>query len=367
MGFEKALEKKVLICCGSGGVGKTTLSAALGVYAANLGKSVLVLTIDPAKRLANSLGLENLEGDEVEVAPGKFKGRLFAAVLDMKKTFDEFIVRLASSEEGAEKVLNNNIYQQLSTALSGSQEYTALERLLLAVTSEKYDLVILDTPPTKHAIDFLNAPVKIHSLFQETVIRWFLMPFSTLDKFSLGLMNRGTKAALKGFEKLGGSEFFTSVLEFFSSIKDWQKDLRERAAEVHRLLTSSHTGFVLVTGFNSVRIEEARYFERSLKRGGYLLSAIIVNRAFPLWGEINSQGDVDRLNEEDKENYHKLYEYYNILKEYYSNQQHAFSQFAGELRNQVLFVRLPDFNQDIHDIQGLSHIADRLKEASEDK
>jgi anion-transporting ArsA/GET3 family ATPase len=358
--------KKVLICCGSGGVGKTTLSAALGVRAAEIGLKVLVLTIDPARRLANSLGLSELNELENRIAPDDFKGELYASMLDVKKTFDDFITKLASSPEMANRVLENHVYQQISTALNGSQEYTALEKLLQVVTSKKYDLVVLDTPPTKHAIDFLNAPVKIHSLFQDSIIKWFLMPFTTLDKISLGLMNRGTKAALKMFEKMVGSEFLTTLTEFFSSMRDWQKILRDRTAEVHRLLTSSDTGFILVTGFSSVRIEEAKFFERSLLSGGYVLSAIIVNRAFPEWDEksyeaasgLNPNHDFENPN--GSQSLQKISKYYEEMRSFFRSQENAFKTFAIEPRKDVLLIRLPDFDQDVHDVNSLKNVAARL-------
>ncbi|MDZ4676274.1 MAG: ArsA-related P-loop ATPase [Oligoflexia bacterium] len=363
MDFDELLKsKKVLICCGSGGVGKTTLSAALGVRGAELGLKVMVLTIDPARRLATSLGLKNLN-EEVQVAPGQFKGELYGSQLDVKKIFDDFIIKLAPNPEVSERVLKNTIYKQLSTALNGSQEYTALEKLLQVVSSGKYDLVILDTPPTKHAIDFLNAPVKIHTLFQDSIIKWFLMPFTTLDKMSLGLMNRGTKAAFKVFENIAGTEFLLNLTEFFASIRDWQKLLRDRTAEVHRLLTSGTTGFVLVTGFNAVKIEEARFFERSLKKGGYLLSAIVVNRAFPLWGRHEIVHDDAKKEMINTPQYLKLREYYEKLHEFYLSQQEAFKNFAGEHRQNVIFSRLPDIDQDVHDIESLKTLAKRFDNA----
>ncbi|MBK9293449.1 MAG: ArsA family ATPase [Oligoflexia bacterium] len=357
MVFDKLLEeKKVLICCGSGGVGKTSLSAALGLRAAELGKKVLVMTIDPAKRLANALGLENLY--EIEKRVPTQKGELYAEMLDMKRTFDDFIYRLAPTPEAAQKVLANIVYQQLSTALNGSQEYTALERLLQAHTSGKFDLIILDTPPTKHAMDFLNAPAKIHTLFQESIMKWFLMPFSTLDKLSLGLMNRGTKAAFKMLERLAGSEFISTISEFFSAIRDWQKTLRDRTAEVHRLLTNQGTGFVLITGFNSVKIEEARFFENSLKKGGYQLSGIIVNRAFPLWA--NADSGILKTDKTADEALNKLKKHYQELKRYYQIHLQAYTAFEKELRQNVLFLKIPDLSQDINSINGLKNLMERL-------
>ena len=340
------------------------MSAALGVRAAELGLKVLVLTIDPAKRLATSLGLDQLGDEQRQIGQGRFVGELYASMLDMKKTFDDFIIRLAPSPAIAERVLKNNVYQQVSTALNGSQEYTSLEKLLQIMAQKKFDIVILDTPPTKHAIDFLHAPIKIHTLFQDSIIKWFLMPFTTLDKMSLGLMNRGTKLAFKAFEKLAGSEFLSNLTEFFASIREWQKALRDRTAEVHRLLTSNSTGFVLVTGFNSVKIEEARFFERTLKKGGYYLSAIIINRAFPLWeqSEIGVGELIDDKKDSLGENYRLITEYYRSMQKFYRSQQTAFKNFAGEVRQNVIFALLPDFDQDIHDVDSLKQVADRLVE-----
>ena len=329
-----------------------------------MGLRVLVLTIDPARRLATSLGLKNLN-EETRIQPEHFHGELYGAMLDMKRIFDQFILSMAKTPEKAEKVLNNSIYKQISTALNGSQEFTALERLLQASTSGKYDLVILDTPPTKHAIDFLTAPSRIYALFQDSTIKWFMMPITTLDKMTLGLMNRGTKMAFRAFEKVVGSEFFSTLTDFFLSIRDWQKVLRDRSAEINRLLTSEATGFVLVTGFNAIRIEEARFFEQNLKKGGYTLSAIIVNRAFPLWGSERGTGTGTgtglNLKEGTSEIYHKLISYYSALKNFYSKQEEAFRNFALEARNSVIFCRLPDFNQDVHNIEGLERLAERLK------
>jgi anion-transporting ArsA/GET3 family ATPase len=370
MDFDGLLKsKKVLICCGAGGVGKTTLAASLGVRAASLGLRVLVLTIDPARRLATSLGLADLGDDEIKkVDVDGISGVLFASMLNMKRTFDEFITSMAPSQDIADRVLNNNIYKQISTALNGSQEYTALEKLLQYVESNAYDLIVLDTPPTKHAMDFLNAPVKIHTLFQDSIIKWFLMPFTTLDRLSLGLMNRGTKVAFKAFEKVGGSQFLGSLNEFFSSIRAWQKLLRDRTAEVHRLLTSDITGFVLVSGFNSVRIEEARFFEMSLRKGGYHLSAIIINRAFPLWGHHNIlSNEVPDGDAVINQSYKKLVNYYESIKRFYESQEEAFHSYFQDMREGVLFCRLPDFDQDVHDIKGLIKVADRLIEKAGEK
>lgn len=165
---------KIIVCAGSGGVGKTTVSAALGVRAAELGLRVLVLTIDPAKRLATSLGLVPGQADEVKVQNFDCDGALFAAAIDPEKIFGEFIKASAKNPEAAERLLRNRLYKQLATTFSGSQEFTSLERLAVAAESASYDLVILDTPPAQHALEFLEAPAKIYALFQDSITKWFV-------------------------------------------------------------------------------------------------------------------------------------------------------------------------------------------------
>lgn len=363
MEFEELIKsKKVIICCGSGGVGKTTISASIAVKAAQMGKKVLVLTIDPARRLATSLGLTKLTDTDLRVGEGLFKGEMYAAVLDAKKVFDEFLIRLSPSQELADRVLKNKIYLQFSSAMSASQEYSALERLLQTVQQGTYDLVVLDTPPTKHAIDFLRSPGKVHALFQDSILKWFMMPFVTFEKISLGIVNRGTKAAFKAFEKLAGAEFLGSVTDFFVAIKDWQGAVKNRATEVHELLLSDDTAFLLITGFNSVRIEEARYFSRTLEQGGYHLNAVIVNRTFPFW-EVDKPSVVTEKAPDSDPRIDKLRSYFDQNCELYRRQYSSFLQFSGELRGKVKFYALPDFESDIHDLKALQNVASRLGEA----
>jgi len=354
VGFDELIRsKKVIICCGSGGVGKTTLSAALAVRAAELGLKTLVLTIDPARRLANALGLKDLDDSECIVPGQSFPGELHAAMLDTKKTFDGFIIRLAPSPEMADRVLRNPMYQQLSTALGGSQEFTSLEKLHEAYISAMYDVVILDTPPTQHAMDFLSAPVKIHALFQENIIKWFLMPITALDKLSFGFMNKGTRIAMRLVEKVVGGQVLGNLTEFFLAIRDWQGALRERTAEVHRLLTSKEVGFVLVTGFSQEKIDEAKYFQSTLHDGGFDLRAIVVNRAFPTW----LKGGEEVPSADDGSPLGRLKKYYQALQEFFSANNEAFNRLAHEIDGKMIFAKVPDFDQDVHDLKALQSIA----------
>lgn len=344
-------DTKVLVCIGSGGVGKTTVAAALAVQAAKEGLRVLVLTIDPAKRLAQTLGIEGAS-DVTRVPLQNFSGELFASVIDHKKTFDEFVMRAARKAESAERLLQNRLYQQLSTSLSGSQDFTALEKLYSCVESGEYDLVILDTPPTKHAMDFLNAPQKLAALFNEGVAKWFREP--SQKGFFSGMLQMGTKQVLKALETLTGSGFIKELSDFFSSIEQWQKELNQRTTEVHRMLVSPSTKFCLVTSFDQTKLNEASYFAKEIRKGGYHLSRVVINRTFPFW-----------LNIEDAEagtSDGKLHGLFLQMKHYYQKRQQQYSDFAATLQKDVDLYRVPDMVEDISDLQGLEKISELLKQ-----
>lgn len=346
---------KVLVCIGSGGVGKTTVAASLAVQAAEEGLRVLVLTIDPAKRLAQTLGIEGATGI-TRVPQQNFSGELFASVIDHKKTFDEFVLRAAQKSESAERLMQNRLYQQLSTSLSGSQDFTALEKLYSCVESGEFDLVILDTPPTKHAMDFLNAPQKLAALFNEGVAKWFREP--TEKGFFSGMLQLGTRQVLKALETLTGSGFIKELSDFFSSIEKWQKELNQRTTEVHRMLVSPSTQFCLVTSFDQTKLNEATYFVKEIYKGGYHLNRVVINRTFPFW--LNLDG-VD--SDESESKFHALFL---EMKQYYQMRQQQYSNFADTLQKSVQLYRIPDMVEDISDIQGLEKISALLKRGDTD-
>lgn len=338
---------KILICAGSGGVGKTTLAGALGVMAAREGARVLVLTIDPSLRLARTLGIEGKS--DITLVPGqKYSGKLYASIIDHKKTFDDFILRSSQQAEAAEKILQNRLYQQLSTNLSGSQDFTALEKLYSAHESNQFDLIILDTPPAQHALDFLRAPQKLVQLFNEGIARWLRDPYGEDRGIIQSLLYSGTKQVLKILESLTGSEFIRQLSDFFTHIQSWQSQLEKRIMDMHRLLASPQTQFLLVTGFDSTKMQEAEYFVRELKRDSYFLRWIVLNRYLPNWFASNES--FSSTNE-------ALTDLYAQLKQYYADRQSQFSSIEKQIDSSVSVVKVPDFIDPIYDLQGLEKLA----------
>lgn len=335
-------EARVIVCVGSGGVGKTTTASSLGMAAAQMGRKVLVLTVDPAKRLKSTMGLS--DESVQKITHPSIQGELCASVIDAKKTFDEFVVRTAGKSENTQKILQNKLYIQLSTTLSGSQEFTALEKLYSAYESNQYDLIVLDTPPTKHAIDFLEAPLKLSAVFRESVAKWFRDPSKGGSRLS-GIFQFGTKQVLKVLENLTGSEFMSELASFFENIEKWQSELERRTSSVHRLLVSPETHFLLVTAFDEAKLKEAAYFSREIKKGGYHLSHVVVNRAFPFW--------LDELKVEDQNLNQSLRDLKNNYKNYFNQREKLFSGFTEQLGFQGNLVKLPDLPENISDLDGV--------------
>lgn len=276
-------DTKTLICIGSGGVGKTTLSASIAVGLANAGKKVLVLTIDPSMRLAQTLGIQT-DGELYKVKlASESKGELWSCVINHRKTFDWFIQSAAENAD-VSFLQNNRLYQQLSGRLSGSQEFTSLISLYRHVSSQQYDLVILDTPPSQHTWNFLKAPEKISALFNEGVAGWFRQ--STGEHISLfkRVLNLGTTQVLKALETLTGSHFMKELSAFFQAIQKWQGPLENYVMNCHRLLVSEQTEFLLVTALDSSRIVEAQKLSREISKQGYRLTTVVINRV-PGWSE----------------------------------------------------------------------------------
>lgn len=268
---------QVIVCIGSGGVGKTTVSASLGYLLADQGYKTLVLTIDPARRLATTLGIEGKT--EITEVPGlSLKGKLYASIVDHPTVFNEFITRASGKDADISKIFKNKLYQQLSTNLSGSQEFTALEKLYSAYESGEFDWIVLDTPPSKHAIDFLNAPQKLGALFNEGVTKWFRASDGK-GSWMAQIVSTGTRQVIQILEKLTGSEFIKELGLFFSYIHAWQDRLEDRIVKTHSLLVSPSTQFFLVSSLDEVKMAEAMNLGQEVRKQGYLLTKIIINKS----------------------------------------------------------------------------------------
>lgn len=277
-------QHKVVVCVGSGGVGKTTTSAALALHAAMQGKRVLCLTIDPARRLANSLGLSQMQTSEQHIEPALFaqhglacEGSLAAMMLDTKRTFDELVERHASSPEARDRILKNQIYQYVSTSLAGTQEYMAMEKLHAVRQAGNWDLIVLDTPPTGNALDFLDAPEKLTELVDSPTVRWFIEAFQNTGKMSFSILGNAASLVLKGLAKFTGAEFLAKVAEFVTGLNDLFGGFKARAGEVAKALRSRDVAFILVTSTSPMAMDEALFFHRRLSSVGMRTHGVVVN------------------------------------------------------------------------------------------
>src|SRR5690625_187754 len=276
--------RRVVVVVGSGGVGKTTSSALFALHAAIGGKRVLVMTIDPARRLANALGVDGL-GHEIEridlnlfrefdVEP---KGELWATMLDMKSAFDSIIERHVKSDQEREQIYNNRFYHFFSTSLAGAQELSATDRLLDVVRSGKFDLVVLDTPPTTNALDFLDAPKRFADALDNDTIRWFIHAGRRAVK-ATNLVNVGAGMVTRTLGKFTGIDFFRELGEFLYHLNNVLVGFHDRAQETQDILMGDDAAFVIVTSPDPATVREAQFFRQKLNEYDAKFGAIIVNR-----------------------------------------------------------------------------------------
>jgi len=278
-------ERHIVICCGTGGVGKTTTAAALAVEGARRGRNAVVVTIDPAKRLANTLGVELLSNDPNEIArdiwdtdgTARAAGRLHALMLDTKSTFDHLITQYAATEEQAQSILDNRFYRNIAGALSGTQEYMAMEKLYELHDSGSFDLIVVDTPPTRHALDFLDAPRRLTRFLDNRVFRILMVP----TRSALRVTSMAASALLRTISRVVGRDVVEDVVSFFRAFEGMEQGFRDRATAVRELLDSGLTAFVLVTTPRRDAVEEAQYFAEQLVGTGRSVEALVVNRVHP--------------------------------------------------------------------------------------
>jgi len=273
--------KRICICTGSGGVGKTTTAAAVAMGLAAQGQRVAVVTIDPARRLANSLGLEQLGNEPRLIEPDHFagqgvelQGELWAMMLDAKRTFDELIDLLAPDTATREEILSNRIYQELSSAVAGSQEFTAVAKLYELNASGRFDAIVLDTPPSRSALDFLDAPQRLTGFLEGRALKVLTAPTGAAATITA----RGSGLVFSALRRVTGVDLLADLSTFFRVLSNVVEGLAERASAVNRLLGDPATTFLIITSPEPTPIEEAIFFHRRLADAGMPFGGVVVNR-----------------------------------------------------------------------------------------
>ncbi|MBL8604258.1 MAG: ArsA family ATPase [Myxococcales bacterium] len=274
----------MIVTVGCGGVGKTTVAAAVALAAARKGRRVLCLTIDPAKRLATSLGLKEMRAEAQTVPPELWGqpestgGALTAMMLDVRGTFDELVTRHASSPEVRDRILSNRIYREVAGNLAGTPEYMAMEKLHAVRDDPRYDLIVLDTPPTSNALDFLDAPDKMIDAMDSPAVKAFVTAFQRGGSLSLSFLSRAMAKVLQGLSTFTGGGFLEQIAEFLSDLQGLFGGFRERASKVRESLAARDVAFVLVTSTDPMAVGEAMFFAERLQQNGMVAEAVVMNR-----------------------------------------------------------------------------------------
>lgn len=348
------LSRRIIVTCGTGGVGKTTFSAALALRAALLGKNALVITIDPAKRLATSLGLEKL-GDQPhdltsaleraakksmrDDAPKEITGRFSALMPDTRNTFEAFIRGLSDDPELGERIIRNPIFQIFAREFSGTNEYMAMKRLYMLDHERQFDLIILDTPPSRNTLAFLDAPKLLARLFEEKLIKWLTVPANKLLSF-------GMKKVLGVLEKLTGAGFMTDLVEFAAALFEVRIAFTENLKSVTRLLESSDVGFVMVSVPAPDNAGEAASFIESLQEHHFNFDGIALNRTLSELGEANTAAattDGERAGLE-------------LISALQGREKKAIATLTARVGGKVI-TRLPEMARDVHSVEDLLNVA----------
>ncbi|MBI2390230.1 MAG: ArsA family ATPase [Deltaproteobacteria bacterium] len=362
----------MLLCVGSGGVGKTTTSAALALAAARSGKRVICLTIDPARRLANSLGLEEMTQEETVVAPEVFRaanvevpGSLTVMMLDTKRTFDDIVNKHASTPQARDAILNNKIYQYVSTSLAGTQEYMAMEKLQALREAGTYDLIVLDTPPTANALDFLDAPERMIQAIDSPAMRWFVQAFAGKGgggKVAFSLLGKGSQLVLKAMSKITGGAFLDQMAGFISAINDLFGGFTERAKRVSEALRGPDVAFILVSSPEPMAIDEINFFADRLRQFAMPRDAFVINRVH-LPPEGDGQGipealALDDLPQELAAAAARAHEEARVLSTRDARTIERLKLDEGD--RHAVVARVPAFERDVHDVGALARVGEAL-------
>ncbi|MGH9157106.1 MAG: ArsA family ATPase [Acidimicrobiales bacterium] len=347
--------RSVIICCGPGGVGKTTTAAALGIAAARRGRRVCVVTIDPARRLADALGLDELSDTPRRIADdGRWPGELWGLMLDTRSTFDALITRYAESPEQAQGILSNRLYRNIAGALSGTQEYMAMEKLYELHADERFDLVVVDTPPSRNALDFLDAPRRLSRFLDNRVFRMLMTP----TRAYLRAVSVATQTFLRTVSKVVGADVIGDAIAFFRAFEGMEQGFRERAEAVRTLLADPTVAFALVVTPRRDAVAEALFFAAKLGECGLSIDALVVNRAHPSF-DASPGADRARAASLSGTPLAPLYANRADLGELAQREADHIAAVAVQVTSGSV-VRVAFLADDVHDIAGLEQIAARL-------
>ncbi len=373
--------KEIVVTCGSGGVGKTTTAATLATMAAiHLGGKVLVLTVDPARRLANAMGLESFGNVETRVSSQALvsagiepRGELWAAMLDTKQSWDDLIVRHASDVKTRDAILANPMYQNVTGRFVQSHDYIAMERLYELHSSGEYDLIVVDTPPTRNALDFLEAPARMADFFSSRLLRWLLAPYRSR------IISVASKPFYQIADRILGSAFLEDIAEFFMLFQSMHDGFVERAQAVERVLSDRRTTFLVVSTLEPSPLREAEFFIKALSDKGLHLGGVVLNKVLPSYlldVEVSDAAEKlisepkDVLSAIDKERLANLGDEQSIAR-VLNEVGMSFRNFQligkreAEQRAELstapeVMVSVPYFDDDIYDVAGLARMGEQI-------
>ncbi len=362
--------RRVLVYVGSGGVGKTTVAASIALWGALEGRKALCLTIDPARRLAQSLGLGEMRGEEQVVPAPLFQaaglqpvGSLAAAMLDTKRTFDDLVAKYASTPEARDRILRAKIYQHLSAVLAGTQEYMAMEKLYAVRNERDFDLIVLDTPPTSNALDFLDAPQRMVGAIDSPAMRWFMQAYRGTGASSV--VGRGASFVLRGLSRFTGATFLEDLSRFVDDLSGLFGGFRERALKVYEGMRTPDVSFLIVTSPDPMAVNEAIYFSDRLAESGMRREAFVINRVRPRRAapRISSAAEIVRRLGPAVARLPEPEVFARRLVQNFTDQRTLAEADDREIRRLEercgkgpTYVRVPAFDEDVHDLGALTRV-----------
>lgn len=350
-------DNRIVLCGGNGGVGKTTTAAALGTIAAGMGRKTLVVTIDPARRLAHAMGLDELASQPQDIPRVP---NLSAMMLDAGKTFDDLVARYASDETTRSAILSNVYYRQFAATMAGSREFMAMEKVYELASSDEFELLIVDTPPTQHALEFLDAPKRLTEILSGSGLTMILKTANLTNRLTLGLAAKSREQFLKLFEKLTGHRLLVDVATFFDAFSEIFKDFRSRSEKLEALLGGESTCFVLVVAPDAELIDETHAYADRLRAERMAIGAVVINRVHELPGQrstlISQARLAEMLNDEDlATRVRASFQEWRALARADANVIGALT-----LPKSIKQIQVPRFTHDISDIGDLRGFANRL-------